>query len=409
MRLILDGRLRARERITGAVGLKALYIELSESRDAEAEPISGSGIPLFAALSKMRINHRGLNEAVAVGLFPGVKRGDLTIPATLVEGFVQRFMMLSEIRLHIPLYLPTLKDTLQRFAFKPDPAPQKGRLAAYPRAEMEAFLVKVASGKLSLDPPESARKMLIARTRDLLTSAKEPMPSEVLLRSLRRHGKIGPSDRDHFFLVTMWQERATFVLIGGSGWWLRSRPYLGRTWPVGAKDCSHHEIVEEAVLEMLRLARAPMTQADIVRALDRKRIRIAASDSIRFLRKLVAKRRDVIAKLAGYGYWDRHRPYPPALDDPKTCPTGIQGRFDRVGLLVTKHLIEVGKPVDRDELTVLLDQHGLLPPNYNGSYLSKALAELPDDIIFLRGHGYWLKRRPWPRADYNPVRRKTAA
>jgi hypothetical protein len=124
---------------------------------------------------------------------------------------------------------------------------------------------------------------------------------------------------------------------------------------------------------------------------------------------LVAKRRDVIAKLTGLGYWDRSRPYPPALYDPKTCPTGVQTAFDRIGLLVVQHLTEVGRPVDRVELADMLEQRGLLPPDFERSYLSKALAGLPDDIVYLRGHGYWLKRRPWSRAGYNPVRRKTAA
>jgi hypothetical protein len=154
---------------------------------------------------------------------------------------------------------------------------------------MEAFLAKVASGKVSLDPPDAARAAVIARTRDLLGKAMAPIPSDELLPALRRHIKLGPSDQDQFFFATMWEEKSEFLFIIGAGWWLRSRPYLGRTWPVDAKAPSHHDIVEQAVIEMLRQAKAPMTQAGIVAALDRADIRIAAADSIVFLRKLTAK------------------------------------------------------------------------------------------------------------------------
>jgi hypothetical protein len=283
------------------------------------------------------------------------------------------------------------------------------RNIGYPRKAMEAFLAKVASGKVSLEPPDAARETMISRTRDLLTKAKAPIPSDEVLQVLRRQIKIGPSDQDQFFLATMWEEKADFVFIIGAGWWLRSRPYLGRTWPVDAKAPSHHEIVEQAVIEMLREAKVPLTQSDIVAALDRKGIPIAAADKIVFLRKLVAKHRDVIAKLTGLGYWDRSRPYPPALYDPKTCRAGVQTAFERIGLLVVQHLNEVGKPVDHGDLAALLEHRGPLPPEFQRGYLSKALAELPDDIVCLRGHGCWLKRRPWSRADCNPSCRKAAA
>jgi hypothetical protein len=68
-------------------------------------------------------------------------------------------MMLGEIREHLPGYFPTLKDTLERMGFKPDPDLEKCMHAGYPRKEMEAFLAKVASGKVSLDPPDVGVKI----------------------------------------------------------------------------------------------------------------------------------------------------------------------------------------------------------------------------------------------------------
>jgi hypothetical protein len=77
------------------------------------------------------------------------------------------------------------------------------------------------------------------------------------------------------------------------------------------------------------------------------------------------------------------------IDGPR-IRTGLQTAFERIGLLVVQHLNEVGKPVDHGDLAALLEHRGPLPPEFQ----RKALAELPDDIVYLRGHGYWLKRRP---------------
>jgi hypothetical protein len=412
VRSILDGRMKVRERVAGLAGLKALYIDHAVLGAQATRSVAGAGIPLAAATRKMRLNARGMSKAIAIGLLPGVEQGARAIPAGLVHSFARRFMMLGEIREHIPGYFPTLKDTLERMGFKPDPDLEKCLHAGYPRQQMEAFLAKVASGKVSLEPPDAAREEVISRTRDLLARAKAPIPSDGLLQALRRQIKLGPSDQDQFFFATMWEEKAEFVFIIGAGWWLRRRAYLGRTWPADAKAASHHEIVEQAVIEMLRQAKAPLTQSDVIAALDRKAIPIAAADKIVFLRKLVAKRRDVIAKLTGLGYWDRSRPYPPAQYDPKTCPTGVQSAFDRIGLFVLRHLEETGRPGACSGLATMLKLKGdgaFRATGFDRGYLARALAGLPNDIVYLRGHGYWLKRRPWSRADYNPVRRKTAA
>jgi len=78
------------------------------------ERVAGAAIPLPAAARKMRLNARGMRKALALGLFPGVRRDARSIPASLVEDFAHRFMMLGEIREHLPGSFPTLKDTLER-------------------------------------------------------------------------------------------------------------------------------------------------------------------------------------------------------------------------------------------------------------------------------------------------------
>jgi|GEM_PF-6879584 len=78
---------------------------------------------------------------------------------------------------------------------------------AYPRKEIEAFLAKVAFGKISLDPPDNARQVLIKRTRDLLGKAKAPITTDDMLPTLRKQIRLGPSDQDQFFFATMWRRR----------------------------------------------------------------------------------------------------------------------------------------------------------------------------------------------------------
>jgi hypothetical protein len=43
------------------------------------------------------------------------------------------------------------------------------------------------------------------------------------------------------------------------------------------------------------------------------------------------------------------------------------------------------------------------------SYINNAAQASPADIVYLSGHGYWLKRRPWAPARYAPAKRKRAA
>jgi hypothetical protein len=76
---------------------------------------------------------------------------------------------------------------------------------------------------------------------------------------------------------------------------------------------------------------------------------------------------------------------------------------------VAATLVGRGRPVDHSNLLALLERRGPVPPEFVRGYLSRALATFPDDIVYQRGHGYWLRHRPWSRADYNPVRKKTAA
>jgi hypothetical protein len=297
---------------------------------------------------------------------------------------------------------------MQRMGFTPDPQLARCMHAGYPRKQVEAFLAGVASGKISLAPPKTAHENLVSVTQQLLRAAKKPVGTDQLLVALRKDAKIGPSDQANSFHSVMWKERADFVFITGAGWWLRSRPYLGHTFAVDA-EASAHILIGDAVVDLLRGSQQPQTKNDIVAALKKRGLEIPAADKEVYLRTLTAQRRDFIAKLTGLGYWDRSRPYPPALYDPATWSGPVQTAAQRAGLWTIKLLNELRRPVTRAELEPLLRERGAIPAKASRAYVGNAVAEFADDIVYLHGFGYWLKRKPWPAAAYQPRLRKQAA
>jgi hypothetical protein len=408
IRLILDGRATVAERLKGAPGLQALYLDYQHLAEVAGRAYGEKEIGFDAAVRRMRLNRRGMSRAIKLGLLPGVKPDAKTIPEKVVGAFCAKYIMLAEICEHIDGWYPDVKDTMERMGFPADPQLAKCLHAGYPRKEVEVFLAKVAAGKISLAAEPSAFERLAIAVRKWLKDAELPVPTDELLARLRKEGTVGPSDKVHFFHSAMWNNRKEFVFVTGAGWWLRKRPYHGRTWPVEA-DASHHDIVDHAVVGLLRAATAPMSPDAIIAALDRKGVQIVAADKVVYLRYLALRRRDDIAKLTGLGYWERARPYPPAVYDPKSCPSGIQTAVQRAGLWTIKLLNELGRPLTRAELEPLLRERGIIPSKSSRAYVGNGVSEFADDIVYLNGVGYWLKKRPWPAAGYCPSIQKSAA
>jgi hypothetical protein len=408
VRLILDGRVKVAERLKGAPGLQGLYLDHRRLAEIAVQPYGEMEIGFDAAVRRMRLNRRGLSRAIKLGLLPGVKPDAKTIPEKVVGAFCEKYIMLSEISEHIDGWYPDVKDTMERMGFPADPQLAKCLHAGYPRKDVEAFLAKVAAGNISLAAEPSGFERLAIAARQWLKEAKLPVPTDELLGKLRKEGAVDLSKEDHFFNSAMWNNRQEFVFITGAGWWLRKRPYHGRTWPVEA-DASHHDVVDDAVLGLLRAAKAPMSPEAIIAALDRKGLRIAAADAVVYLRYLALRRRDDIAKLTDLGYWERARSYPPAAYDPKTCPSGIQTAVQRAGLWTIKLLNELGRPITRAELEPLLRERKIIPAKCSRAYVGKAVAEFADDIVYLNGVGYWLKRKACAKAGYAPSGRKTTS
>lgn len=304
VRLILDGKLQARERLKGAIGLRGLFINETEL-EAAVKPSAGDMVPFAAAARLMRLNSRGLSRAIAIGMFAGLERGAKALPAKQVETFARKFIMMGEIRERVGGYFPTLKDQIERAGFKPDKKLAQCLNSGYLRAEVEPFLDRLKAGEVSLEMPPPARQAVIDETRSILDKAERPIESRELLALLRRKIRIGPSDQSAFFYTTMNEEKQDFVYIVGAGWWLRQRPFLGRTFPV-ERQASYHDIVDDEVVALIRKANQPMMPDDIIAALAKKDVAIAAADPTVYLRRMAIRRPEVV-RFHGKGYWDASR------------------------------------------------------------------------------------------------------
>ncbi|MHC2582889.1 hypothetical protein ACVI1J_004902 [Bradyrhizobium diazoefficiens] len=405
VRKILEGRLRARVRVGGRPGLKGLFI----NHDELMEAVTGEVLSFAAAAIRMRLNARGLRKAIDGGLIVGVQPGSKTVPAKTADAFAARFMMLGEIRDRLGGSFPTLRDQLQAAGFDPDPDLEKCLCAGYLRGKIERFVQQVEAGKASLGKPEGSWKALVREAERILSGVSAPLPSKDLLAKLRRKMTIGPSDQADFFYSAMWESRETFVYVEGAGWWLRSRPYLGRTLPLDGPAPTQTEIVDGIVVEMLRRADRPLSQDDILTELKTRSILTPVVDGEVFLRRFFVRHTDKLIKLTGLGYWDRATPYSPALYDPATWKERTQTAVQRAGLWIIKLLTDERRPLTRAELEAMLRDRGIIPGKCTRAYIGNAVGEFSDEIVYLDRVGYWLARKPWPAAGYRPAGRKQAA
>jgi hypothetical protein len=389
VRLILDNRVKVRQLQRGAVGLKGLFIDEPDITNAVAGDAAVDAIPFAAAAKRMRLNSRGLRLMINNGVLKGVSPGATVLPSGVVAKFCREFMMAGEICERTGVPMQTLRPQLDRAGFVPDEKLATCLHAGYPRPAMEAFLAKLEAGDVSLSMPDPARNVLIAEARRILKSAAKPLGSDEIIRRIRRKTGLGPSDQTQFFFATMNEEKAEFVFIVAAGWWLRSRPFLGRVFSVDEKP-SYHDFVEEAVLEMIQSAKRPLSKEDIVSALQDRGLAIAASSKECFLRKLTAKHRDKIARLIGLGYWDRVRPYAPAFYDPKSYPRGLQTLDDRIAACVVQHLTETKKPASRAEIVSTLSRRGVFDAGDRGrGQIPKALQK-SGKVVWRTDQRYWL-------------------
>jgi len=308
VRVVLDGKLRVRERLKGAVGLQGLFIDEGDL-EAAITPAAGEMVPFAAAARRMRLNSRGLSRAIALGMFPSVEKGAKALPAKHVEAFANKFIMMGEVRERVGGYFPTLKDQLERAGFRPDKKLAQCLNSGYLRAEVEPFLEKLRQGEASLKMPAPARNVVIEETRRILDGVERPVETKEMLSILRKKKvQLGPSDKDQFFYATMNEERHEFVYLTGAGWWLRRRQFMGRTFPADRETPSYHDMVDDEIVAMVGKANRPLMPDEIVADLARKGTPIAAADPVAYLRRMAIKRPQIV-RFHGKGYWDAAKPW----------------------------------------------------------------------------------------------------
>jgi hypothetical protein len=400
---IREGRLRVRARVNGRQGFKSLFIDLDELLKA----VEGDLLSFHAAAVRMRLNARGLRRAIDGGLIRGVKKGSKTVPVNAANIFALRFMMLGEIQERLGGYLGNLRVQLKMAGFNSDPGLEKCICAGYVRSEIEPFVRNVEAGKVTLGRPEGTWKKLVKEAQKILTRVNSPLSSDDLLTKLRLMMPIGPSDQNDFFYSAMWDARETYVYIEGAGWWLRARSYLGITFLLDSTTPTQTEMVDGIVLEMLRAAEKPLSQDEIISQLKMRSIKTPIENGDVFLRRFFVRHTDKLIKLTGLGYWDRTRPYQPALYDPMSWKEKTQTAVQRTGLWIIKLVTDARRPLLRSELEPLLQEHGVISGPCTRGHFGKAVAEFANEIVYLDRVGYWLAGKAWPpvkpRLDVRPA------
>jgi hypothetical protein len=77
---------------------------------------------------------------------------------------------------------------------------------------------------------------------------------------------------------------------------------------------------------------------------------------------------------------------------------------EEVAAKVKELILERGLPIARNDLFEALEYRGIIIRGADPKVVLGTMLWRTDDIIRLRGHGYWLKNRPFEPAGYNPKR-----
>lgn len=409
---VLTGRVRVREWDASKRGLLGLYVDPRELASALADASGVPEISISLAARMTRLNIRGVVKAARRGLLTPVKRGNKTmILKESVETFCLDYMMLAELCSELGETMKAVRAFMHENGIAPEPKLTACRHVGYPRVKAEKLLAKHrAAGCIGIRK-ESSKQVLVGAVRAVLEKAKHPVPSGDMIRQLRQTKvRLGPSDDKQFFYASLWETRDEFVHIPSLGWWLKARPYAPGCYSPESEPADPHTRIADVMVEMLAEAKSPMSKDAVFAELHKRGIRVTSTDPIAFLRKVVARNRDRIAKLTGLGYWLRSRHYPPAKYDPASCTSGTQTTWERIGSFVVDHLGRTKKPADHDQLLKMLAMAGIVIRSRNRrDYLNDALSRNPDRIVYLRQHGYWLRHTPFGPAGYRPRHANRAA
>jgi hypothetical protein len=265
----------------------------------------------------------------------------------------------------------------------------------YARRAVEACLPRLRDGAV---PRKSAKEALLCAVRELLDRADAPIATNEMIRFLREADvKLGPSDDKQFLYASLWETKDEFVNLDGFGWWLRSKPYEPAYYSPDSGALDQYSRVATAMAALLGEAVDPLSKDAILHGLGKRGVRVVSTNPEVFLRKVVARNRERFIKLSGLGYWLRSRPYAPALYEPGTGSGKAQTAFQRIEAVVATYLSTATKPIENRELQKILASAGMpIKSRDPRLYLSNAL-KASDRIVYIRGRGYWLRRREYKR------------
>ena len=98
---------------------------------------------------------------------------------------------------------------------------------------------------------------------------------------------------------------------------------------------------------------------------------------------------------------ESHELAPPAARSARTKGNPSK---EEVAAKVKELILERGLPIARNDLFEALKSLGIIIRGADPKVVLGTMLWRTDDIIRLRGHGYWLKIRPFEPAGYNPKR-----
>jgi hypothetical protein len=98
----------------------------------------------------------------------------------------------------------------------------------------------------------------------------------------------------------------------------------------------------------------------------------------------------------------------PKSDEPATAVRSARARGnpskEDVAAKVKELILERGVPIARNDLFEALESRGIIIRGADPKVVLGTMLWRTEDIVRLRGHGYWLKDRPFEPAGYSPKR-----
>ena len=126
------------------------------------------------------------------------------------------------------------------------------------------------------------------------------------------------------------------------------------------------------------------------------------------LKREIAKIDDWIAQWHRFAGKEEAATAAPKSDEPAPAARSARARGnpskEDVAAKVKELILERGVPITRNDLFDALESRGIIIRGADPKVVLGTMLWRTEDIIRLRGHGYWLKNRPFEPAGYSPKR-----